>query len=304
MIGQIERGEVRFISRNGHDWSERLRPLIEPVVRLPVETAMLDGEVVVMQSDGTTSFQALQNAFQTADVKRLSYVVLDLLHLNGFDLRAAPLEDRKSLLQELIGAKPGGAVRYSEHVVGGGPALFAEAARRRLEGIVSKRRDRPYVAGRGLDWLKVKCAHRDEFVIGGFTAPTGARSHFGALLLGYYDDRRQLIYAGRVGTGFDQRTLAQLFAKFKPLVQRKSPFADLSGNTGAARGVTWLKPMLVAQVNFSNWTDARQLRHPTFQGLREDIAAKNVVRAMAISPPSADKPAFGGNLHSRATGDH
>ena len=142
------------------------------------------------------------------------------------------------------------------------------------------------MAGRGADWLK-SSARSEEFVIGGFTPPGGARRHFGALLLGYHDRAGELLYAGRVGTGFDDRTLDTLHAKLRKLVQKQSPFADLSGNIGVARGVTWVKPSLVARIEFSNWTNDRHLRHPSFQGLREDKAAKEVGREAPISPKAA-----------------
>src|SRR6185436_12691945 len=212
------------------------------------------------------------------------YYVFDLLYVNGHDTRDAPIEDRKNVLRQIIPENSEHAFKFSDHVLGNGPKVFAEASRMRLEGIISKKLGKPYAAGRGLDWIKVKCSLQEEFVIGGFTRPSGSRTHFGALLLGYYDDAGELNYAGRVGTGFTDRTLSTLHAKFKSITQPKSPFKNLSGTTGQARGVTWLKPSLVAQVEFSNWTDERQLRHPSFQGLREDKPAKDVVRDDPISP--------------------
>jgi len=284
MLCRIDSGEVRFISRNGNDWTSKFPELVQAASVLPVSNAILDGEVVVMLPDGTTSFQALQNAFQSGNVAAFQFYVFDLLYLNGYDIQAIAIEDRKSLLKKILSDLLDKSLKYSEHVVGHGANVFAEAARLHLEGIISKRLGRPYAPGRGLDWLKVKCSLREEFVIGGFTSPSGSRGHFGALLLGYYDSDKKLIYAGRVGTGFDERMLATLSVKFKKLVQKESPFANLSGTTGQARGVTWLEPKLVAQVEFSNWTNDRQLRHPSFQGLREDKAAKVVVRNDPLSP--------------------
>jgi bifunctional non-homologous end joining protein LigD len=286
MLCRIEGGKVRFISRNGRDWTAKFPSLAKAVAGLPLKTAIFDGEVVVMQPDGTTSFQALQNSFQIPGSAPFQFYCFDLLYLNGFDLRENPIEDRKSLLAQIIPSGSDGLLHFSDHVVGNGPKCFAEASRLRLEGIVSKRLGRPYSPGRGLDWLKIKCSLREEFVIGGFTVPSGARSHFGALAIGYYDDEDELKYAGRVGTGFDERTLGTLHAKLVKLAQPKSPFSDLSGTTGQARGVTWVKPSLVAQIVFSNWTNERQLRHPSFQGLREDKAAKDVVRDDPISAPT------------------
>ncbi|MEX0642290.1 MAG: DNA ligase D, partial [Pirellulales bacterium] len=288
MLCRIEGGKATFISRNGHDWTAKFPDLGRAAAALPVTTAILDGEVVAMQPDGTTSFQSLQNAFQTGSTANLLFFVFDLLYLDGYDVRALMLEDRKSLLRRVVPDNSHGAVRFSDHVVGKGPDFFDQACRMHLEGIISKRRQRPYVAGRGVDWLKVKCSLSEEFVIGGFTTPSGARSHFGALLVGYYDTKGQLVYAGRVGTGFDNRTLADLHAKLAKLEQPKSPFVNLSGSTGQARGVTWVKPKLVAQVTFSNWTDDRQLRHPSFQGLREDKDAREVTREEPVSQEAVE----------------
>ena len=283
MLCQINAGKVHFISRNGKDWTRNFAELSREAGELPVENAILDGEVVVVEPDGRTSFQALQNAFETGQAPFLFYA-FDLLYLNGLDLRDAAIEDRKSVLRAVIPEGDEGPFKFSDHVVGNGATLFAEAARLKLEGIVSKRLGRPYTGRRSPDWLKVKCSMREEFVIGGFTKPGGGRKHFGALAIGYYDREGELIYAGRVGTGFNEATLASLHAKFKDLIQKESPFKNLSGSTGQAKGVTWLKPTLIAQVEFSNWTDDGQLRHPSFQGLREDKKAKDIVRDDPISP--------------------
>ena len=283
MLCQINAGKVHFISRNGKDWTRNFAELSREAGELPVDNAILDGEVVVVEPDGRTSFQALQNAFETGQAPFLFYV-FDLLYLNGLDLRDAAIEDRKSVLRAVIPEGDEGPFKFSDHVIGNGATLFAEAARLKLEGIVSKRLGRPYTGRRSPDWLKVKCSMREEFVIGGFTKPGGGRKYFGALAIGYYDREGDFIYAGRVGTGFNEATLASLHAKFKDLIQKESPFKNLSGSTGQAKGVTWLKPTLIAQVEFSNWTDDGQLRHPSFQGLREDKKAKDIVRDDPISP--------------------
>jgi bifunctional non-homologous end joining protein LigD len=169
------------------------------------------------------------------------------------------------------------SIRFSDHLKGTGQEIIAQACRLHLEGIVSKRRDAPYRPGRGLDWLKVKCSQRAEFVVGGFTKPSGHRSHFGALLLGYYDHAKKLIYAGRVGTGFNAATLTALHQKLSKLEQARSPYSNLAGTSGQARDVTWVKPVLVAEIEFSNRTDDGLLRHPSFQGLREDKPASAVI---------------------------
>jgi bifunctional non-homologous end joining protein LigD len=286
MLCRIDRDSVRFISRNGRDWTAKFPALVEALQELPAKMAMLDGEVVVMQADGTTSFQELQNAFQSAGQRPFLYYAFDLLHLEGYDTRPAPIEVRKELLRSILPKEDHSPIKFSDHVAGNGPACFKKASQLHLEGIVSKRAGRPYVAERNNDWLKVKCSMREEFVIGGFTPPSGSRGGFGALVLGYFDESHELQYAGRVGTGFSDRTLAALHQKLLKLTQKKSPFANLSGTTGHARGVTWVKPELVAQIEFSQWTNERQLRHPSFQGLREDKPAREVVRENPISPPA------------------
>ncbi len=282
MLCRVARGKARFTSRNGRDWTDRFPELAEAAARLPVKQAILDGEVVSLQSDGTTSFQSLQNVFQTGRTSELVYYVFDILHVNGHDLTGAPLEVRKNILRVATSGKHE-SIRYSDAIQGSGREIIDKACHLHLEGIVSKRLGSPYRPGRGLDWIKIKCSKREEFVVGGFTEPSGSRSHFGALLLGYYDPRKKLIYAGRVGTGFNEKTLAALHQKLSRLVQTRSPFANLSGTTGEARDVSWVKPTLVAEIQFSNWTDERLLRHPSFQGLREDKPASAVRHDEPIS---------------------
>ena len=284
MLCRVDKGKARFISRNGKDWSSKFPELVEAAGELAVGQAMLDGEVVAIEPDGITRFQTLQKIFQTGRTGELIYYAFDILHLDGHDVRQLPLEDRKKLLEQTVARSQVPSIRFSDHLEGTGPKVAAEACRLGLEGIVSKRRDAPYRPGRGVDWLKIKCSHSEEFVIGGFTRPGGSRSHFGALLLGYHDRQKNLVYAGRVGTGFDRKTLASLARAFRPLVQDKSPFVNLSGTTGQARGVTWLEPRLVAEIEFANWTDEGLLRQPSYQGLREDKSAAEVVRDTPISP--------------------
>ena len=283
MLCRVDNGKARFISRNGLDWTERLPELAEAAGGLAVEQAMLDGEVVSLEPDGTTSFQALQNVFQESRTSELVYYVFDILHVNGRDVTGVPLEIRKDILRVALSESLDESIRYSDHLQGVGREVIKQACDLHLEGVVSKRRGSPYRPGRGVDWLKVKCSKREEFVVGGFTKPSGGRSHFGALLLGYYDQSKKFIYAGRVGTGFSEQTLTELHRKLTKLVQRRSPFSNLSGTTGQARDVSWVKPSLVAEIEFSNWTDERLLRHPSFQGLREDKPASKVIHTETIS---------------------
>src|SRR5437867_2660247 len=216
MLCRINSGEAELYSRNRKRWTPQLMPIAHAAARLRVESAWIDGEVVALERDGRTNFQALQNALASS-TERLFYYVFDLLYLDGHDLRQVPLVQRKRLLQSLIA--PGGMLRYSEHVQGSGQAFFDEVCKLRLEGIVCKRADSQYQSGRGTAWLKVKCARRQEVVIGGFSDPEGSRSGFGALLVGVYEVPGKLRYSGKVGTGFDETSLASLRRTLDKLTQ-------------------------------------------------------------------------------------
>ncbi|HJT33173.1 MAG TPA: DNA ligase D [Pirellulales bacterium] len=277
IICRLDR-RARLLTRGDQDWTGRMPTIAKAAETLPVDQAILDGEVVALLPNGVSSFQALQNAFRGARSEPLVYYAFDLLYLDGHDLRGMPLEERKARLAELLDHNTSrGAVRYAEHVEGEGDRFFAESCRVGLEGIISKRRDRGYVAGRGFDWLKTKCVRRDEFVIGGFTEPAGARHGLGALLVGYYAPPKRFVYAGRVGTGFSDRLLGDLRKRLDRLEQPRSPFADFPQRS-TPRGTHWVRPQLVGQIEFSNWTDDRRLRHPSFQGLREDKPAVEITR--------------------------
>jgi bifunctional non-homologous end joining protein LigD len=291
IAAELAGGTARLMSRNGKDWTAQFPSVAEDVERLPAKTAILDGEVAVVQPDGTTSFQALQNAMTGSGGGELVYFVFDLLYLEGHDLTGATLEDRKQALARLLKAGPSGSsLRFSDHVTGDGDAFFQNACRLGLEGIISKRRDARYEGGRGKSWLKVKCLKRQEFVIGGYTDPEGSRVGIGALLLGVQDGGG-LEFAGKVGTGFTSKTLADLQRRLEPLGRPASPFkkARIPGVTRAH----WVDPKLVAEVAFTEWTSDGRLRHPSFQGLREDKKAKDVVRekAVPVARAAAAEPA-------------
>jgi bifunctional non-homologous end joining protein LigD len=276
ILARVEHRRARLFSRNARDWTEKFPTVAEAVGRLPVEQAILDGEVTVLLPDGTSSFQALQNFGSGAARGQLAYMVFDLLYLDGRDLTGARLEDRKAALARLLASANDQAavLRYSDHVVGAGADFFAHACKLGLEGIVSKKRDAPYRGTRGPEWLKIKCLKQQEIVIGGYTEPEGTRIGIGALLGGVFESGR-LVYVGKIGTGFDHRMLRDLQQRLSRLEQKTSPFA--SRPAGAARA-HWVKPELVAQVSFSEWTSDGKLRHPAFQGLREDKPADSVVR--------------------------
>ncbi len=289
--------KVRLVSRNQKDWTERFPEVADAVRALPCENLVLDGEVVVQRPDGTNDFQALQNHAKSGVPATLQYFAFDLLHLDGYDLREAALEDRKQVLQGLVarrGAVPGGssAVHYTDHVSGHGDIFFKSACDFSLEGIVSKRGDRPYRSGRGREWVKTKCLLRQEFVVVGWTDPGGSRKGFGALVIGLHGDGG-LRYTGRVGTGFTQASIAEILGRLEPLAVDEPPVVN-APKGAAGRAIHWVRPELVAEVSFAEWTEDGSLRHPSFQGLREDKPATDVAaeepQAVAPPPPVAEKP--------------
>ena len=287
MLCRIAQQRVRMVSRNAKDWTGDFPALARALALLPVDNAWLDGEVVAMDAKGRTSFQALQKALSAADSRDLKYLAFDLLYLNGFDLRGVVLTERKRLLRDLLSKAPA-AIKYSEHFAAPGSAFFQNVSDLGLEGMVSKRADLPHRAGRGPAWQKIKCMRRQEMVIGGFTDPEGSRHGFGALLLGVYQPDGKLAYAGKVGTGFSDASLTALSRALSGLVQKKSPFHNPPlGAEG--RRAHWVKPVLVAEVSFTEWTDDGTLRHPSFQGLRADKAATDIVRE-ETGPSASGEP--------------
>jgi bifunctional non-homologous end joining protein LigD len=287
ILSRAQRGKARLLTRNDKDWTERFSVIADAVQKLPVDDVILDGEVVVLLENGTSSFQALQNASSSGQDADLTYFVFDILHLNGYDLRGVNLEERKRVLRAVLGLHGGGRLRFSDHVIGNGVAFHAQACNVGVEGIISKRRDSVYKAARGRDWLKVKCVGRQEFVIGGYSEPGGSRKGFGALLLGVYDGK-DLQYVGRVGTGFNDKLLHDLSKRLKQLEIDEPAFVNPP--LGAeARGVHWVDPRLVGEVQFIEWTGDNVLRHPSFLGLREDKDASSVVRESKASLTAEDK---------------
>ncbi|HEX8693054.1 MAG TPA: DNA ligase D [Longimicrobium sp.] len=287
LVVRIDRGEVRILTRKANDWTGLFPGLVPAFAALPAKQAILDGELVVLAPNGTTSFQLLQNAIHAEDQDDLVFYCFDLLYLDGYDLRGAQLLDRKEALRALLaGTDAGGQVRFSDHVLGHGATFHDQACRMGLEGIIAKRADSRYVSKRTKDWLKIKCMRRQEFVIGGYTDPKGSRSGFGALLLGVYEGNR-LMHVGKVGTGFDDTLLRTLHRRLAKLETEESPFANLKRRP---RDVHWVRPELVGEVAFTEWTGEGILRHPAFQGLREDKSAREVVREEPIAPPPSPAP--------------
>jgi bifunctional non-homologous end joining protein LigD len=285
---RLEEGHVQLLSRRSKDWTAQFPDLVAAARKLKARRALIDGEAAVTVDDGRTSFQALQNYFGGERRAGFAYFAFDLLFLDDEDLRARPLEERKERLAALLRESGPGVIRLSEHVVGNGPAFFEQASRMGLEGIVSKQRTRPFRPGRTTDWLKVKCIKRQELVIGGFTDPEGAREGIGALLLGVYDADR-LAFAGKVGTGFSHKVATELRRKLNALEQKSPPFDPPP--TGPDRLAHWVKPALVAEVSFVEWTGDGKVRHASFQGLRADKDPREVVMEREIDSDAEPPPA-------------
>ncbi len=303
MLAFIEDGKVRLVTRNGNDWSKKFPTIVEALQVAPVKLAILDGEIVSLDKKGLSNFQQLQNLLKRGDDEDLVYYVFDLPHCQGYDLRKTPLGERKELLARLVRTgfpQSSGPVRFSDHIAGSGQSVLDHACQLGMEGIVCKRADSRYVEMRSSSWLKVKCLKRQEFVIGGYTKPTGSRVGFGALLLGYYE-RGKLHYCGKVGTGFTNDSLRELKAELSQRQTDLPPFENPP--TGSERrGVTWVKPELVGEVAFTEWTGDGQLRHPSFQGLREDKSPKKVVREEPGKPPAGEEVATNGRAAGAKAG--
>ena len=266
---RISRGRATLISRNGKDWTAAFPDIAGAAQALGARDALLDGEVCMLLPDGRTSFQALHNASSRETAGgALVYFVFDLLRLDGASLETLPLERRKTRLRSLVGRRKSGRIRYAEHIDGRGDAFFAQACRVGLEGIISKRRDLQHRPGRHGGWLKIKCTLRQEFVIGGFTDPEGTRSGLGALLIGYYEGKR-LVFSGKVGTGFTHKFALELRARLDAIEQKACPFQPPPAGV-LGRRAHWVKPSLVCDVEFTEWTTDGKIRHPSFQGLRAD----------------------------------
>lgn len=284
ILAFLKNGKARLVTRNGNDWTAQFHTIARAIEKLKMREAILDGEVVLPGVNGATDFQALQNAMSSRRHDDLVFYAFDLLHLNGYDLTKATTIDRKRvLLGSLKNSKDKLAarhVRYSEHFEQDGADVLKSACSLKLEGIISKLRDAQYTFGRNENWVKAKCIQRQEFVIGGYTDPEGGRSHFGALLVGIPADSKsggnKLRFAGKVGTGFSNKSLEDLWKRMRPLEQSECPFTNPPTASWRKRA-HWVKPFLVGEVEFTEFTSDGKLRHPSFQGLREDKAAKEVV---------------------------
>jgi bifunctional non-homologous end joining protein LigD len=290
MHARLDHGAVRLLTRNGLNWTAKYPQIAAAVSSLHARQAYLDGELCGVRPDGITSFSMIQLASDSGNAAALVFFLFDLLHLDGEDLNARPLIERKERLAGLL-SSIGSTLQYSDHQIGLGPAFYEKACALSVEGIVSKRVDAPYAPGnRGL-WLKVKCFNREEFVVIGWIDPEGSRPFLGALLLGYYDPDGKLTYAGRVGTGINTAELGRLSRRLQPLAVDKMPIdvppprSTRFGSPLVLSRVHWVRPELVAEVKFLTWTEDNLLRQVVYEGLREDKPAAEVRREVPHPKP-------------------
>ena len=303
IMARLDHGEVKLFTRNGHDWTHKLPKQAEALAALGLESAWLDGEMVVANEHGVPDFQALQNAFDSGRSGNIVYYLFDLPYLNGVDLREVPVEERRVALATVLKPNEDPLLRYSDAFGEEPDALLNSACQMQMEGLIGKRLGSPYVSRRSSDWIKLKCKHRQEFVVVGFTDPKGSRNAFGALLLGLHDrDSGELRYAGKVGTGFNESTLKRIYEQLKPLKVKKS--SVVNPPTGFdAKGVHWLKPTVLAEVAFAEMTKDGSVRHAVFHGLRDDKPAEDITeerpkavktstsKTAAAKKTAAEKPA-------------
>ena len=288
MPARIRDGEVRLFTRNGHDWTERLPRQVKALQSLKLKDSWLDGEVVSLDGEGLPDFQALQNAFDIGRSLDIVYYLFDAPFLNGQDQRQAPVEERRAALKAALSVSRSKLLRFSQTFTAHHRDIFESACDLALEGVIGKRLGSPYVSSRSADWVKLKCRLRQEFVIIGFTRPQGSRSGFGALLLAVNDDSG-LVYAGRVGTGFDQASLTAIHAQLTPLERTSSPLAKPL-TRAQARGVHWVEPTLVGEVQFAEWTREDVVRQAAFVAMRTDKPAAQIIHEQPRTAKSI-KPA-------------
>ena len=277
MLCHLDHGKVRFFSRNQKDWSSKFPGITKVINSLKATTAIIDGEVVMIDASGRTSFQKLQQAMGRGGATGFIYQVFDLIYIEGLDLTRTPLIERKEVLKALVATGTKSTLlQYSDHQEGDGNLFFKSACEYGLEGIVSKRADSQYVSARNRNWVKVKCSKRQEFVIAGYIPSSKGLPGFGSLILGVYE-KGKFIYAGRVGTGFNLKQRAELGKKLDRISRATMPF-DIKPEAKGLNEARWCEPKFVGEVAFTEWTSDGSIRHPSFQGLREDKKPQQVRR--------------------------
>ncbi len=290
VMARIDNDKVQLFTRNGHDWSAKMPRQTKALKKLGLESAWLDGEVVVADEEGMPDFQALQNAFESGRHDSIVFYLFDMPYLNGMDLREVVLEQRRAALAAVLELGTDDALRFSEDFGESADNMLNSVCQMKMEGLIGKRVGSLYQSRRSTDWIKLKCKHRQEFVVVGFSEPKGSRSAFGALLLGLHDaDSGELRYAGKVGTGFNESTLRSIHARLKPLETKT--IAVVNPPTGfEAKGVHWLRPELLAEVAFAEMTREGSVRHSVFHGLRDDKPAAQINEEQARPAAEVEKP--------------
>ena len=285
VLARIDGDEVRLFTRNGHDWTAKMPHQAAAIAQLGLESGWLDGEMVVANEQGVPDFQALQNAFETERSEQIVYYLFDAPYLNGMDLTEVALEQRRAALKALLKKHAGQCLRFSDDFDESATALLESACQMQMEGLIGKRVGSVYRSQRSNEWIKLKCKHRQEFVVVGYTEPKGSRGGFGALLLGLHDaDSGEMRYAGKVGTGFSEATLRSILQRLEPLVTRKKAVVNPPSGM-QARGVHWVEPTLLAEVAYAEMTRDGAVRHSVFHGLRDDKPAENITPEVPISQP-------------------
>jgi bifunctional non-homologous end joining protein LigD len=293
---RLDHGKVALLTRKGLDWTVRFPNIAAAVAGLAAGTALIDGEAVVADEHGVSSFSGLQAALKAGEQDAFIYYVFDLLHRDGRDLTKRPLVERKAELARLVGHDQGGTIRYSEHFEEAGTVVLRHACEMGLEGIVSKREDAPYRSRRSGTFVKTKCAHAQEFVVGGYSPSTALANAIGALLVGYHD-RGRLIYAGRIGTGYTRTVARDLWKRLHAVETDTPPFDEIPREEARRRGIVWVEPHMVIESHFRGWTADGLVRQGAFKGVREDKPARDVVREM---PATANQDAKAGKAKTSA----
>jgi len=286
LLARVDGADIKLFTRNGNDWTAKLKGLHGALKKTKLPQGWYDGEIVVLNDKGVPDFGALQNAFDAVKTAEIVYFVFDAPYLDGQDLRALPLTARRDLLLAALAKRPSDSVRFSDVFDAPPESIVTSACQLGLEGIIAKRKDSVYRSSRSADWIKLKCSHRQEFVIAGWTEPKGSRSGIGALVLGVHDDKGNLVYVGNVGSGFNSKSLQDVREKLDGVAASTSPFAEKPAMVSKPH---WVKPTLVAEVTFGEWTSSGHIRHSVFHGLRTDKDASAIIREKAVSAPKATK---------------